>query len=180
MLESSGDLIKKIFFPDKNVQEIVDILAEAYQSEIRPFSYRSAIVAEHEGKFVGFVTCYPGQLYTGKSILQNPVFAHTVDEDRVAALEPLIQAVPSGYYLVENVAVRQGYRRRGIGHKLILSAEKKANDNSSNGLILFVSEDNLGALELYENIGFLSKAKIQFTAQTSGNDKTVIIMMVKG
>lgn len=55
---------------------------------------------------------------------------------------------------VNQIAVNTSYRRIGIGKRLIKEAEKMALRNGIKAIDLFVSENNVVALNLYDRLGF--------------------------
>lgn len=59
-----------------------------------------------------------------------------------------------GRWIVCNVAVRAGYRGRGIGRRLTEAAIVEARDLGARGVVIQVYEDNVPALQLYTDLGF--------------------------
>ena len=57
-------------------------------------------------------------------------------------------------YLIANVAVHPDYRRRGIAHILTERSMKHAQAKKAAAIWLHVRDDNLGAISLYEKLGF--------------------------
>lgn len=62
-------------------------------------------------------------------------------------------------YLVANVATHPDYRRRGIGRALTERSLKHARDKHASAVWLHVREDNPGAIELYDGLGFKEVAR---------------------
>jgi hypothetical protein len=62
-------------------------------------------------------------------------------------------------FLIANVAVRQDYRRRGIGRSLTEAAMHHAQSRRSAGTWLHVRDDNPGAIALYLSLGFQEMAR---------------------
>jgi len=62
--------------------------------------------------------------------------------------------VPRRYAIVENLAVSQAYRRRGIGNALLRAAERWALDKKAAQVELHVWEFNEGARAFYEMMGY--------------------------
>ena len=60
---------------------------------------------------------------------------------------------------VNEVAVDEKYRGKGIGKTLISEAEKKASELDIETIDLFVSEINIGALNLYNRFGFQTERR---------------------
>ncbi len=62
-------------------------------------------------------------------------------------------------YLIANVAVHPEYRRQGIARALTLRARTHARQAGAAEIWLHVRDDNLGALRLYESLGFVERAR---------------------
>ena len=62
-------------------------------------------------------------------------------------------------YLIANVATHPDYRRRGIGRALTERSMKQARDKNTTAIWLHVREDNPGAIQLYEGLGFRELAR---------------------
>lgn len=61
-------------------------------------------------------------------------------------------------YMIANVAVHPDYRRRGIGRALVFQAMQQARQKGCESIWLQVRDDNGGAIELYEQLGFTTQA----------------------
>jgi len=59
-----------------------------------------------------------------------------------------------GVWMVANVAVHPDFRRRGIAHQLMLATLKHIRQQGGRAVILQVDDENLGAFELYRQLGF--------------------------
>lgn len=62
-------------------------------------------------------------------------------------------------YLIANVATHPDYRRRGIGQALTEQVMKQALDKKASAIWLHVRDDNPGAIELYQQLGFQELAR---------------------
>lgn len=62
-------------------------------------------------------------------------------------------------YLIANVATHPDYRRRGIGRALTERVMKQADDKKASAIWLHVRDDNPGAIELYQQLGFQEVAR---------------------
>ena len=63
------------------------------------------------------------------------------------------------YSLIANVAVREDYRRRGIGRALTVAAMDHIRRKNADETWLHVRDDNPGAIELYRSLGFIEQAR---------------------
>jgi GNAT superfamily N-acetyltransferase len=62
------------------------------------------------------------------------------------------------WWIVCNVAVHREHRRQGIGRKLVEAAIAEAQGRTAAGVLIQVYQDNLSALRLYTDLGFLPVA----------------------
>lgn len=62
-------------------------------------------------------------------------------------------------YLLANIAVREDYRRRGIGRTLTLAGVHLARQRKADAIWLHVRAENVGAIALYESLGFREQAR---------------------
>jgi ribosomal protein S18 acetylase RimI-like enzyme len=63
------------------------------------------------------------------------------------------------YYLIANVAVHPEFRRMGIARKLTSQAIQHARQHGANAAWLHVREENFGAFNLYQSLGFKERAR---------------------
>lgn len=62
-------------------------------------------------------------------------------------------------FLIANVATHPDYRRRGIGRALTERVMKQARDKNASAIWLHVRDDNPGAIQLYQDLGFQELAR---------------------
>ena len=62
-------------------------------------------------------------------------------------------------FLVANVATHPDYRRQGIARQLTNAAIQRAHDRHAASVWLHVRADNPGAIQLYEGLGFVERAR---------------------
>jgi GNAT superfamily N-acetyltransferase len=82
------------------------------------------------------------------------------------------------YYLIANVAVREDYRKQGIGRRLTLAAMQSAKQRHADETWLQVRDDNPGAIELYRSLGFIEVVRRTswqtLPDQKAGSGSTII------
>jgi len=61
-------------------------------------------------------------------------------------------------FLLANIAVHPDYRRRGIARRLTQMGMDQVRRRGSESIWVQVEEDNLGAIKLYEELGFQARA----------------------
>ena len=62
-------------------------------------------------------------------------------------------------FLIANVATHPDHRRQGIARQLTEAAIRRARERHANSVWLQVRDDNLGAIQLYKEIGFIERAR---------------------
>jgi len=86
-------------------------------------------------------------------------------------------------WMIVNVAVLPEYRRQGIARKLMLSSMRQIEDLGAKTAILQVDYDNLGAVRLYEDLGFVRErafttwTRSSYTQAPSANENNVFITL---
>jgi ribosomal protein S18 acetylase RimI-like enzyme len=108
------------------------------------FSYRNATIIEQEN---------PAGCLIGYAIPDVP---DPIPDDMPAMFRPLqeLENLAPGTWYVNVLAVRPAFRRRGLGTKLLGLADDKARALGKRGLSVIVSDDNVGARQLYERCGY--------------------------
>ncbi len=62
-------------------------------------------------------------------------------------------------FLIANVATHPDFRRQGIAHQLTVAAMKRAREKHAQAIWLHVRDDNLGAIQLYTELGFVERTR---------------------
>ena len=62
-------------------------------------------------------------------------------------------------FLIANVATHPDYRRQGIGRQLTAAAIQRAHERHASSVWLHVRDDNPGAIQLYQELGFVERAR---------------------
>lgn len=109
------------------------------------FSYRNAVIIEHDGRAAGCLIGYP--------IPQEP---DPIPDDMPAIFRPLqeLENRAAGTWYVNVLAVLPEYRNLGLGAQLLAYANEKGRKLGLRGMSMIVSDDNSGARRLYERVGY--------------------------
>jgi len=75
-------------------------------------------------------------------------------EAHLTAAPELPIFVPRRFVFINSMAVLSGWRRRGVGRKLLAAVEQWAQEKGATGIELTVFEFNSGARALYEQVGY--------------------------
>ncbi len=126
-------------------QDPLDIGTARAQREEGGFSYRNAIVAEQAGHVLGMVLSYP--------ILEAP---GDDPKDLPEPIAPFIELERQsvGTWYVNALATLPGHRGCGIGTLLLRHLETVARAQGFQTLSIQVFEQNTGALNLYQRLGY--------------------------
>jgi ribosomal protein S18 acetylase RimI-like enzyme len=111
------------------------------------FSYRNAIVIEHDHAVAACLIGYP--------LSEEP---ETIDEANMPAMfVPLqqLENLASGTWYVNVLASDPKWRNRGLGTLLLKHAEQlAATAGVKNGMSVIVADNNISARRLYERMGY--------------------------
>ncbi|PFJ08838.1 GNAT family N-acetyltransferase [Bacillus cereus] len=130
-----------------------------FAKENNRLSYENCLVAEQGGKIVGVIVVYHG---SDAERLDAPIVhsLRELHEDESITLEK--EAELDEYY-IDTLSVSSTHSGRGIGSKLIETAELHAAEKGHEKIALLVNLENKRALSLYEKLGYK-------------NDKTVMLV----
>ena len=146
---ASGGMIDFLFhglFPGMTP---VQMVAHNLERDHPPHTFRNAIVAEGEGIVAGMVLSYPSHLH-GITEGMKKFFP----PDRLEHVRPYYTAPVGRSLFLDAIAVKDEYRGKGIGRKLLLLTQDKARQSGYDALTLIVFAQNRNARQLYERIGF--------------------------
>lgn len=113
------------------------------------FSYRNAVMIEHEGHAAGCLVGY-----------ELPDEPEPVPPDLPAMFVPLqeLENLAPGTWYVNVLAVVPQHRGKGLGESMLGLAEDTARSLRKHGLSVIVSDANHGARRLYERRGYRETA----------------------
>jgi ribosomal protein S18 acetylase RimI-like enzyme len=122
-------------------ENILTVGRRCFESDNSVFSYRNCTVVECEGKVVGMVFAFP-------------MHGHSSNEESDPVLDPYRKLREDNSYYICGMAVSPEYRGHGIGTRLLALVEDHARDKEFEKVSLMVFEQNAGAKQLYERMGY--------------------------
>src|SRR5262245_23536162 len=125
------------------------------------FSYRNAMVIEHEGQCAGGLIGYP---------IPDP--PKPLPADMPAMFVPMqeLENLAPGAWYVYVLAVRPPFRGLGLGTRLLALADDTARALGRPGLSVIVSDANHGARRLYGRCGYRERARRRAVKEDWQND----------
>lgn len=84
--------------------------------------------------------------------MPNVIFLAAYEGEELAGYCGVYMAADEGE--ITNVAVRESFRKRGIGERLVTELMEAAHAEGANHFLLEVRESNAAAIHLYEKLGF--------------------------
>jgi ribosomal protein S18 acetylase RimI-like enzyme len=151
-------------------QDAWSIGEERAAREVGSFSYRNAIIMDHNGKPVGALIAY------GIPQVPEPVPAGT--PAIFVPLQELENLAPDTWY-INVVATLPEYRDRGLGKRLLAAAEDTAARLGKHGLSLIVSNANHDARRLYERLGYREAGRRRMVKEDWVSEGEEWILLVK-
>jgi ribosomal protein S18 acetylase RimI-like enzyme len=127
-----------------------DVGRERARRDAGAFSYRNAILIEHEGE--------PAGCLIGYAIPDAPP---AVPDDMPAMFRPLqeLENLAPGTWYINVLAVLPERRNLGLGARMLALAEDLARSLGKAGASLIVSDGNPGAARLYFRSGYAETAR---------------------
>jgi ribosomal protein S18 acetylase RimI-like enzyme len=150
----AGDGLYEFLLEEMAPREMLaGLMARSMKQDSGGCCWRHCLVADDQG-VVGMVNAFPAAWLREEDRAILP-------PDRVQVLEPIDQAQDWESFLVNGIAVRPPYRRRGLGKRLMEWALEQAKAAGFARLTANVWEDNLPARALFEGAGFRIQARIE-------------------
>ena len=129
-------------------QSIESILETSFSQSGTTSYYENHWIAEQDGQVEGSVHAFPFDDFANDPI--DP----RVPEERYAVLQPWDDLSADGIYFLNALSVYPEYCRRGIGSSLLSLACEQANEKGFTEIGLWVFSENIGAVAMYEKLGF--------------------------
>jgi ribosomal protein S18 acetylase RimI-like enzyme len=127
-----------------------DVGRDRARRETAAFSYRNAVVREHDGRVTACLIGYP--------LEDNPSPVDYSDlPPMFVPLQQLEDMAPGTWY-VNVLATHPGHRGEGFGTRLLAIAEDIGARVGKHGMSIIVSDANAGARKLYERQGYRQRA----------------------
>ncbi len=125
------------------------------------YSYKNAVVAEVDGKYVGALISYQGKGYHDIKVHTFSLVRELIDFDADA----MDDETREGEYYLDSAAVLPEYRGKGIGRELIRHGVDVA---KSLGLVpvLACDPENENAYGLYKSLGFREDGTLYIFGET--------------
>lgn len=136
------------------------VLSDYFRLPGNRFSYQYAYWAAVDGQPAALLLAFPGAQFnrlnrkTFMQMLRVYSLGETLEFFRRAWILKDEEEVGRDEFYIAHLAVRDDYRRRGLGKQLLAHAEKLARQNHLRKVSLLAELENTGALALYEGWGF--------------------------
>lgn len=123
----------------------IEHLVRFFRQDDNRFSYQNTLVAEQNSEVVGLVLSFGGR-----------------DEARLNAAVGgwLEQEAKAGEWYIDALAVLKNWSHKGIGTRLMQSAEQQARQHHYRKIALNVAEENKEALDLYTHLRYVVTRRI--------------------
>src|SRR5580698_1752092 len=150
----AGDSMYEFLLEEMAPREMLaGLIARSMKQDAGGFSFRHCFVADDKG-VVGMINAFPAAWLKEEE-------RDILPQDRVQLLDPIDQAQDWESFLVNAVAVRPPYRRRGVGRRLLECAIQQARAGGFGRLSMNVWQDNTASRALCEQAGFRLQTRIE-------------------
>jgi ribosomal protein S18 acetylase RimI-like enzyme len=117
-----------------------------YERENTAFSFQNCLIAEDQGEVCGMMHAY---------VVDAPKEATPATEPVDPVLRPYGELEAPGTLYIAGLALRAGFRSRGIGKRLLEAARERARALGVREISLLCFAGNTGARRFYERAGFV-------------------------
>ena len=125
----------------KPEEDILMVGRRRYEREDSLFSYQNCTVVESDGATVGMLVAFP-------------MYIDSSEKETDPVLAPYSRLEEDNSYYICGIALFPEHRGNGVGTRLLDLAERHAREEGFRKISLIVSEQNRGAMRLYERAGF--------------------------
>jgi GNAT superfamily N-acetyltransferase len=168
----AGDGLYEFLLEEMAPKEMLaGLIARTMKQETGGFTWRHCFVADDKG-VVGMVNAYPAAWLREEE--QN-----ILPQDKVRTLDPIDQAQDWDSFLVNGIAVREPYRRQGIGTRLMEWAIEQARTGGFARISANVWEDNVVGRGLFADQGFDLQTRIQVAEHIGLSHEGGSLLMVR-
>ncbi len=143
------------------------------------FSHEHVTVYEHENEPAAMLLAYDYRakqkedLHTGWLLARYLHISMFRNWESLMRLNNTVGKLNKGEYYISNIAVFEGFRRRGFANDLLLNAEKDAKMLMAAKMVLDVEEDNHAAIALYKKLGYAERQKFQLKINRSNTIRLI-------
>ncbi len=173
LIELAGEGIPGYYWQLSAVKgrQAIDVGTERALREDANFSYRNAVLAEHQDTVVAMLLGY-----------KLPDSVENIDlTEYPPVVRPFVELellVPGSFY-INALAVYPLFQGRGFGSRLLAFADSLAIDVGCGQLSIQVFEQNSGAVQLYLRHGFQIIARRPVVKHISHSYDTDVVLLVK-
>ncbi len=145
-------------------ERAISILEKIFPLKGHRLSYEFTEMVLLDGKVAGLVTSFPGsQKKRLDRQLDNQILRQYNLRGKIAVISrgfPLvfIKEASQDEYFLNNLVVKKGSRRKGLGNQVLSYVENKAKSANLNKVSLIVHVENKSAREFYKQNGYEFKA----------------------
>lgn len=124
------------------------------------FGFPFVRVAHDDGVIEGVALAYDAatksslSIPTGRALAQVLGLRFFTHLPRMLKTNSAVGALDPGQFYLSNLAVHPKSRGRGVGRRLVEACRQDAIASGAKDLVLDVEQNNLGAIRLYERLGF--------------------------
>ncbi len=152
-MEATGGLAEAVYegvIPGRGAHLIVEHL---FSRPNVTTAFANCSVAENDERVLGSVHAFP------MDAMGDGPADPLVPEDRHYLYAPFEHMHAEGSYYIMALAVYREFRGSGVGQRLIAEAESAAQAKGFEETSLNVFSENLGAVRLYEKLGYRERAR---------------------
>jgi ribosomal protein S18 acetylase RimI-like enzyme len=170
---SAGDGMYEFLLKEMAPKEMLaGLMARSIKQGTGGLSWRNCFVAVDQGVVIGMINAFPAAWLREEE-------QDILPQDRVQGLEPIDQAQDWESFLANGVAVHAGYRRQGIGNRLIEWSVEQARARAFTRITSNVWEDNVAARSLFEKQGFRVETRIDVAGHPELSHTGGSLLMVR-